>query len=135
MHQNTIELSQYFLQTSLLLDTPFSLSTLDITQTSKFIWCQLKWLKKRRRTICLDTYTDPKLLQCFHSYCRPREKQARKTWLTCRQVTAIPDRGVAGLQSAFHINHLLEIRESLRNRAATPEGEAIKKVNHCPSSP
>ena len=21
-------------------------------------------------SICLDTYTDPKLLQCFHVYCR-----------------------------------------------------------------
>ena len=92
-------------------------------------------------SICLDTYTDPKLLQCFHSYCQQclvplvdRNKQGKLglSCPTCRQVTPIPDRGVAGLQSAFHINHLLEIRESLRNRAATPEGEAIKKVNHCP---
>ena len=42
-------------------------------------------------------------------------------------MTPIPDRGVAGLQPAFHINHLLEVQESLQkveNRAATLEGAA-----------
>ena len=88
-------------------------------------------------SICLDTYTDPKLLQCFHVYCRQclvplvdRDQQGRLglSCPTCRQVTPIPDRGVAGLQPAFHINHLLEVQESLQkveNPAATPEG-AVK---------
>ena len=43
-------------------------------------------------------------------------------------MTPIPDRGVAGLQPAFHINHLLEVQESLQkaeNPAPTPEG-AVK---------
>ena len=87
-------------------------------------------------SICLDTYTDPKLLQCFHVYCRQclvplvdRDQQGRLglSCPTCRQVTPIPDRGVAGLQPAFHINHLLEVQESLEkveNPAATPEGAA-----------
>ena len=85
-------------------------------------------------SICLDTYTDPKLLQCFHVYCRqclvPLVNQDQQGRLglscpTCRQVTPIPDRGVAGLQPAFHINHLLELQESLQkveNPADTPEG-------------
>ena len=38
---------------------------------------------------------------------------------TCRQATPIPANGVAGLQSAFHINHLLEIRDSVKE-AKTP---------------
>ena len=87
-------------------------------------------------SICLDIYTDPKLLQCFHVYCRQclvplvdRDQQGRLglSCPTCRQVTPIPDRGVAGLQPAFHINHLLEVQESLQkveNPAATPEGAA-----------
>ena len=87
-------------------------------------------------SICLDTYTYPKLLQCFHVYCRQclmplvdRDQQGRLglSCPTCRQVTPIPDRGVAGLQPAFHINHLLEVQESLQkveNPAATPEGAA-----------
>ena len=86
-------------------------------------------------SICLDTYTDPKLLQCFHVYCqqclvplgvRDQQGQLSLTCPACRQVTPIPDRGVAGLKPAFHINHLLEIyKDSIKkldNPAATPEG-------------
>ena len=85
-------------------------------------------------SICLDTFTDPKLLQCFHVYCqqclvplgvRDQQGQLSLTCPTCRQVTPIPSRGVAGLQSAFHINHLLEIQDSvkkLQNLPANLEG-------------
>ena len=85
-------------------------------------------------SICLDTFTDPKLLQCFHVYCqqclvplgvRDQQGQLSLTCPTCRQVTPIPPRGVAGLQSAFHINHLLEIQDSvkkLQNPPASLEG-------------
>ena len=90
-------------------------------------------------SICLGTYTDPKLLQCFHVYCRQclvplvdRDQQGRLglSCPTCRQVTPIPDRGVAGLQPAFHVNHLLAVQESLlkvKNPAATLEG-AVKDL-------
>ena len=85
-------------------------------------------------SICLDTFTDPKLLQCFHVYCqqclvplgvRDQQGQLSLTCPTCRQVTPIPPSGVAGLQSAFHINHLLEIQDSvkkLQNPATNLEG-------------
>ena len=74
-------------------------------------------------SICLDTFTDPKLLQCFHVYCqqclvplgvRDQQGQLNLTCPTCRQVTPIPADGMAGLQSAFHINHLLEIQDSVK---------------------
>ena len=87
--------------------------------------------------ICLETYTDPKLLQCFHVFCRrclvplgvrDQQDQLTLTCPNCRQVTPIPARGVAGLQSAFHINPLLEILKDsikkLENPAVTPE-EAV----------
>ena len=85
-------------------------------------------------SICLDTYTDPKLLQCFHTYCRKclvplvdrnQQGQLGLTCPICRQVTPIPERGVAGLQPAFHINHLLEIQDSVKkldNPAVALEG-------------
>ena len=101
-------------------------------------------------SICLETYTDPKILQCFHVFCRKclvplgvrnQQGQLSLTCPTCRQDTPIPARGVAGLQSAFHINTLLEILEdsarNLQNAPATPERAAPtdlnpgKKVNHC----
>ena len=101
-------------------------------------------------SICLDTYTDPKLLQCFHVYCRQclvplvdRDQQGQLglTCPTCRQVTPIPDRGVAGLQPAFHINNLLQIKDSFQkveSPAANLEGAAYTesdvnpmKICHC----
>ena len=101
-------------------------------------------------SICLDTYTDPKILQCFHIFCRQclvplgvrdQQGQLSLTCPTCRQVTPIPARGVAGLQSAFHINNLLEILEDsankLENAPATPERATptdlnpVNKASHC----
>ena len=85
-------------------------------------------------SICLDTYTNPKLLQCFHVYCqqclvplvdRDQQGQLGLSCPICRQVTPVPNRGVADLQSAFHINHLLELQDSfqkLDNPAAALEG-------------
>ena len=84
--------------------------------------------------ICLDTYTNPKLLQCFHVYCKEclvhlvARDQRGKLSLTCpncRQVTPVPDTGVSGLKSAFHINHLLEIMEEHKKEKDTT------KSSHC----
>ncbi len=63
--------------------------------------------------VCLDTYTDPKLLQCHHIFCREclgrLVRDLSITCPTCRKVTPVPAGGVADLQPAFHISHLLEI--------------------------
>ena len=81
--------------------------------------------------ICLDIYKDPKLLQCYHVFCRQclvklvlRDQQGLLTMNcpTCRQVTPIPANGVTGLQSAFYINQLLEIVEEHKKENAA-EGE------------
>ena len=102
-------------------------------------------------SICLDTYTNPKLLQCFHVYCqqclvplvdRDQRGQLGLSCPICRQVTPVPNRGVAGLQSAFHINHLLELQDSfqkLDNPAAALEAvggttnvaPSTEAVRHC----
>ena len=78
-------------------------------------------------SICLDTYTDPKLLQCYHVYCRKclvklvvRDQQGQLivSCPICRHDTPIPANGVAGLQPAFQINHLLEIMEKHKRAAS-----------------
>ena len=96
-------------------------------------------------SICLDTYTNPKLLQCFHVYCqqclvplvdRDQQGQLGLSCPICRQVTPVPNRGVAGLQSAFHINHLLELQDSfqkLDNPAVALEGAVGGTTNAAPS--
>ena len=81
----------------------------------------IKKLEERLKcAICLDTYTDPKLLQCFHVFCRDclvrlvvrdQQGQLSLTCPNCRQATPIPANGVAGLQSAFQVNNFLEIMD------------------------
>ena len=84
-------------------------------------------------SICLDTYTDPKLLQCLHVFCRKclvklvvRDQQGQLilTCPICRQDTPVPANGTAGLQPAFHINHLLEIAEELKKATVDPPASA-----------
>ena len=67
-------------------------------------------------------------------------RPAGTTCPICRQVTPVPDRGVVGLQSAFHINRFLEIKDSLQrpeNQAATfdkaspTDVNPVKKASHC----
>ena len=86
-------------------------------------------------SICLDTYSDPKLLQCFHAYCRKclvklvvRDQQGQLilTCPICRHDTPVPANGVAGLQPAFQINHFLEIMEEHKKAAADPPASAEK---------
>ena len=65
--------------------------------------------------LCLGTFTDPKLLQCNHIFCRDclaKRMELNSNELpcpTCQQVTPVPPAGVADLQPAFQTNHLLEI--------------------------
>ena len=88
-------------------------------------------------SICLDIYDDPKLLQCFHTYCRKclvklvvRDQQGdlSLTCPICRQATPVPANGVAGLQSAFQTNEFLRIREDLvkeRDTSVSLEGSKV----------
>ncbi len=78
-------------------------------------------------SVCLDKYKDPKLLECFHIFCKEcldklfmeGERQHQKEGTgslscpTCRQAMAVPNGGVAALKSAVHINQLLEMHEDL----------------------
>jgi hypothetical protein len=73
--------------------------------------------------ICLDAFKDPKLLQCFHVYCKDclqrlvvtdRQGQLSLCCPTCRQSTLLPPAtGISDLQPAFHIHHLFEIQDAL----------------------
>ena len=99
----------------------------------------LKKLEEQLKcAICLDTYTDPKLLHCLHVYCREclvrlvvRDQQGQLSLScpSCRQATPIPanDPGVAGLQPAFQTNQLLEIWEDLK-KAKDPVAQ-LEKVD------
>ncbi len=97
----------------------------------------LKKLKEQLTcSICLGTYTNPKLLQCHHAYCQQclarlvqqdQQGQLTLTCPTCRQVTPIPASGVAGLRSDFRTNQLLEIagEDWKKRETSVPENVEI----------
>ena len=71
--------------------------------------------------ICLDSYTEPKLLQCFHVFCKQclerlvvRDCQGLSLHCpSCRRSTLLPPTGVSGLQTAFYLNNLFEVRDAI----------------------
>ena len=84
--------------------------------------------------VCLDTYTDPKVLLCNHAYCKACiDLLARNSpsivCPNCRKVTPIPEDGVKALQPAFRINNLFEIKESLEKKVKS--ATAGVAVSHC----
>ena len=98
--------------------------------------------KELNCSICLDTYTDPKILQCFHVYCqkclvrlviRDQQGQLSLSCPICRQVTPVPASGTAGLQSAFHINRLLELVN--KHKEAKDASASAEKVDSKAESP
>ena len=94
-------------------------------------------------SVCLDIFTDPKLLQCLHVFCqtclrrlvfRDEQGQLVLSCPNCRQITPVPANGVAGLQPAFHINHLLDIAEDLRRDKEAPASAEMADTS-CASLP
>ena len=85
-------------------------------------------------SICLDSFTNPKLLQCFHVFCKDcleplvlRSQHGLSLRCpNCRRSTLLPENGVSGLQPAFHIHHLFEIRDALQKVKQGPEGQKTR---------
>ena len=71
--------------------------------------------------ICLDSYTEPKLLQCFHVFCKQclerlvvHDRQGLSLQCpSCRRSTLLPPTSVSGLQTAFYLNNLFEVRNAI----------------------
>ena len=81
--------------------------------------------------VCLDSYTNPKQLQCNHICCQKcigglvvQNQQGQLVLIcpNCRQVTPVPANGVVDLPVAFHINNLLELRDTLEEQKKAKEG-------------
>ena len=93
-------------------------------------------------SICLDNFKQPKLLPCFHIFCKSpclerlvvQDCEGKSLHCpTCRHLVRLPDKGVAGLQTDFHIDHLFEIRESL-NKAKESQKTSCEKCKKFPAT-
>ena len=92
-------------------------------------------------TICLDAFKDPKMLNCFHVFCKDclqrlvvtdRQGQLSLRCPTCRRSTLLPPAtSVSDLQSAFHVHHLFEIQDTLEKMKEPQkvQCEKCKKVS------
>ena len=100
-----------------------------------------------RCSVCLQEYTQPRVLSCLHVFCDgclkklPALQAGRGTVCcpNCRQVAPVPAGGVANLPSAFYIQHLFEVRDTLK-KVRDPkrvqcmkceEGEAVRYCRDC----
>ena len=76
--------------------------------------------------ICLEPYTRPKLLKCFHVFCENCLKALVRgiqsiTCPQCRQDTALPPDGVPGLQGAFYVHYLFDIQDALQKVSSSDQ--------------
>ena len=82
-------------------------------------------------SICSNPFTDPKLLQCFHIFCKVCLEQSvlqnqhglSLRCSNCHHSTLLPANGVSGLQPAFHVHHLFEIQDALQKIKQGQEGQ------------
>ena len=82
-------------------------------------------------SICLNSFTEPKLLQCFHVFCKDcleplvlRDQHGLSLRCpNCRRSTLLPANGVSGLQPAFLVHHLFDIRDALQKVKQGQEGQ------------
>ena len=77
--------------------------------------------------VCLEVFTQPKLLACNHSFCMGCINQLKvdgdnkKMCPLCRKPTTLPSNGSAGLRPAFHINTLMELRKVIEQNLQAVE--------------
>uniref|UniRef100_A0A8C4Q5G6 RING-type E3 ubiquitin transferase n=1 Tax=Eptatretus burgeri TaxID=7764 RepID=A0A8C4Q5G6_EPTBU len=82
-------------------------------------------------SICLERYTNPKVLPCLHTFCeRCLQNYIPAQSLTlscpvCRQTSILPEHGVPALQNNFFITNLMEVLQAGGESSASSVAEPI----------
>ncbi|PIK35976.1 hypothetical protein BSL78_27190 [Apostichopus japonicus] len=76
-------------------------------------------------SVCLDQYTEPKLLPCLHRYCSlclkkviQASNDGKIKCPMCKQIYRVPKKGVDGFKTDFHMKSVLEflnLQKSVNN--------------------
>ena len=115
-----------------LLQVKFSREYIAMAKPESVADKALKKLAEQLKcSICHESFTDPKLLQCFHVFCKnclestvlQDEHGLSLCCPNCRRSTLLPEKGVSDLQPAFHIHHMLEIQDALQKVKQGQEGQ------------
>ena len=69
--------------------------------------------------LCSELYTDPRLLQCLHSFClnclkkhfEEQEMKSNAKCPTCKKVNSIPEGGVEAIQKDLHAGYEAEVAQ------------------------
>ena len=77
---------------------------------------------KLKCSICQDNFKEPRLLPCFHIFCKSpclerlvvQDREGKSLHCpTCENLVCLPENGVAGLQTDFQIDHVFDIQAAL----------------------
>ena len=122
-----------FLGVLLLLDVSLLLKIMAQSKDSKCFFDDIK--KQIECSLCEEQFSEikePKILDCFHTFCKP----CLKDWLKknregviscpnrCHKITKCPDNNVDRLQANFHLKHIVEIVEAY-------SGQGQEDSAHC----
>ena len=88
--------------------------------------------------ICFNHFKQPKLLPCFHVFCKSPclEQLVAKdgcslTCPICQYIVPLSEKGVDGLQTDFHIEPMIEIREALCSISLPEPTDSEKRCGSC----
>lgn len=127
-----------------LVDSPLTLSGSSPPASDSAV-CDLREFDGVDTTcgLCHETFSDPKVLPCFHTFCRPclEKEQTHPDKVTCSQCHAdcnLPVSGVQGLLSNLVISTIIETDSELVSSGAarctgckSKESDAVARCVDC----